>query len=80
MTIYISCSLSIEDLLEELIKKTKKPSAEIESALFDAHLWPEGKPVYISRQNKPVDDWLMENIYTIMDEHNIKSLYIIEEL
>lgn len=83
MPLKISYSCEIDNLIDEIVSKTKKDYDAVESALFSLHIYPENTKTFLMRdQNGQILSdvgeyhWLENALRKIFNEANINEIYI----
>ena len=71
--------IPVKTLIQEIQKYVPRYSVEeIEQALFDAYLWPEGYPILItSNINVGSNDWVTAAVLDIMSDLDTETMRII---
>jgi hypothetical protein len=87
-------SCEIDDLISEICQKTGKTYDEIESVMFDTHIYPESKKTFLMLSKEIDSDketiltnnpngslqWLEDVLQDIFKELNIRSVYVTEAI
>lgn len=91
MSLNISLSCEIENLMNEIMAKTDKSYDDVEKAVMKAGIYPDSTKTFISwnddktkksiivkftMQDHPELKWLDEILVLIFKENNIDSIYI----
>jgi hypothetical protein len=87
-------SCEIDDLISEICQKTGKSYDEVESVMFDSHIYPESKKTFLMLSKDLNSDketiltdnpngslqWLEDVLQEIFKELNIRSVYVTEAI
>tara|TARA_Y100001960_G_scaffold321323_1_gene395854 strand:- start:75919 stop:76200 length:282 start_codon:yes stop_codon:yes gene_type:complete len=90
----LTYSCEIDDLISEICEKTGKTYDEIESVMFDTHIYPESRKTFLMLSKDPSNDketiltdnpngslqWLEDVLQDIFKELNIRSVYVTEAI
>jgi hypothetical protein len=82
-TLKTALSCEINDLIECVMADTGKSFDQVEKEMFKQCIYPESTKTRVTTKfgrYKATDNWLYESIYKILDENNIQSVYITEEI
>ena len=72
-------SCEVDEIIGCIMQDTGKTYDEVETAMSDEYLYPTSKKTFVTTQfgkDDAENSWLRASIYRILDENEIKSVYI----